>query len=475
MDSFSYTLSPKHFTQAFPFHLVLDSSLKIVQTGCVLERTLDRSLIGDNVEDYFVISRPKITWDLSVIKNKQQSLFVLSVKESNMILKGQMVWDASIEKLFFLCSVWVHKANDLKVLGLKFQDFALHDTTSDFIILQRTSQMALEDAQALTQEVQLQKEQVETLLKQQEKLTKEAHERAQILEETLINLRKTQLHLVQAEKMSALGQLTAGIAHEINNPLAFISGNLQYLEGDITNLLKFAATYQTQNNYSSPSLEEAFAQLDFEFLEADLPKLLNSLEAGSDRIMEIVNALRTFSRLDEAPIKQIDIHEGLDSSLRLLQHRFNEKPHRSEIVIHKRYFNSLPSIECYAGQLNQVFMNVLANAADAIENSYQEHPMIQIATDQLDNHWIQVSILDNGSGIPEEVQNKIFDPFFTTKPIGKGTGLGMSISRQIVTEQHSGRFYFQTRRNAGTQFFIELPISQSLPAANTANESMQEN
>ncbi|MEO0869964.1 MAG: histidine kinase dimerization/phospho-acceptor domain-containing protein [Cyanobacteria bacterium J06642_11] len=232
MGSFEYTLSPQVFAQAFPFHLVIDASLKIVQAGDVIQRVLDVSLVGERIEDYFLISRPKIDWDLAAIQQKQQSLFVLSVKQSKIILKGQMSWDPSQEVLFFLGSVWVHKADDLKEMGLKFQDFALHDTTSDFVILQRTSQMALEDAQALTQEVQLQKEQVENLLKQQEQLTNEAHKRAQMLEETLGNLRQTQLHLVQAEKMSALGQLTAGIAHEINNPLAFISGNLEILESD---------------------------------------------------------------------------------------------------------------------------------------------------------------------------------------------------------------------------------------------------
>lgn len=462
MDSSAiYTLSTENFAQAFPFHLVLDSSLKIIQIGHVIERVLGVSLVGDNVENHFVISRPKIDWDLVAIQNKQQSLFVLSVKKSKIILKGQMSWDAAAEVMFFLCSVWVHKADDLKALDLKLQDFALHDATSDFVILQRTSQMALEDAQALTQEVQLQKEQVETLLRQQEKLTKEAHERAQMLEEALENLRRTQLHLVQAEKMSALGQLTAGIAHEINNPLAFISGNLEYLENDVANLLKFATSYQTHKHHPSPKLEDAFAKLDFDFLKTDLPKLLNSLEVGSNRITEIVNALRNFSRLDEAPIKQISIHDGLNSSLRLLQHRFNKQPNRPEIIINRHYCNSLPHIECYAGQLNQVFMNVLANAADALESSCQTMPTIKIFTHQIKKDWIQVAIVDNGPGIPIDVQDKIFDPFFTTKPIGKGTGLGMSISRQIVTEQHGGRLYFQTQIQTGTEFFIELPVSQS--------------
>lgn len=459
MENFSYTLPPASFARAFPFHFVLAPSLQIIQAGDTLQQLLKTCLVGDSAEKHFTILRPKIGWDLAQIIKRQQSLFVLSANQSVVNFKGQMLWDDG--RLFFLGSVWVHKAAELKKLGLTLKDFALHDTTTDFLVLQRTSQMSLEDAQALTQQVQCQKEQVEALLLQQEKLALEASERAQILESTLTNLRQTQLHLVQAEKMSALGQLMAGIAHEINNPLAFINGNLDCLKADVANLLKFVLLYQAEKSNPSAALEKAFSELEFDFLEADLPKLLQSLQTGSDRITEIVHALRNFSRLDESPIKQVDIHGGLDSSLQLLQHRIKAQPKRAEIAIYKNYSASLPSIECFAGQLNQVFMNILANAIDILEQCSQDVPQITLSTRQLNNNWIRIEIADNGPGIPSDIQTKIFDPFFTTKPIGKGTGLGMSISRQIITEQHGGHLYFQTSPQTGTKFFIELPIAQS--------------
>ena len=461
MVGLHYTLPPESLAQAFPFHFVLDSSLHIVQVGGVLQRLLVNSVIGDAIEQHFVISRPKVSWDLAKILTKQQSLFVLRAQASALNLKGQMTWVEGENVLFFLGSVWGYKPGDLQDLGLKLQDFALHDATTDFVILQRTSQIALEDAQALTQQVQRQKEQVEKLLQHQEKLTTEAHERAQTLEKILTDLRQTQLHLVQAEKMSALGQLMAGIAHEINNPLAFISGNLDCLKTDVASLLKFMALYRDHRQQLPSELATEFSELEFDFLETDLPKLLRSLKTGCDRITEIVKALRNFSRLDESPIKQVNIHDGLDSSLQLLQHRLKEQPGRLPITVTRHYSPSFPLIECFAGQLNQVFMNIIANAIDALESYSNQIPTITITTIRLSTDWVRIAIADNGPGIPSPIQAKIFDPFFTTKPIGKGTGLGMSISRQIITEQHGGRLSFQTSAQVGTQFLIELPISQS--------------
>src|SRR6476646_2681257 len=243
--------------------------------------------------------------------------------------------------------------------------------------------------------------------------------------------------------MSSLGQLVAGIAHEINNPVNFIYGNLthagEYIQ-DLTALLKL---YQQQFPQPTPEIEAEVEAIDLDFLLADLPKLLASMKVGADRIQKIVSSLRNFSRMDEAEMKAVNIHEGIDSTLMILQNRLKAKAEHPEIKVIKEY-GDLPLVECYAGQLNQVFMNIISNALDALEESEQvqglphsqpQPSQICIRTEKLDSGWVRIRIIDNGLGISDAAKLQLFNPFFTTKPIGKGTGLGMSISYQIVTEK----------------------------------------
>ncbi|MFY7807293.1 MAG: GAF domain-containing sensor histidine kinase [Limnoraphis robusta] len=301
-----------------------------------------------------------------------------------------------------------------------------------------------------------------------------ALQQAELLAETKAlaeNLKQAQIQLVQTEKMSSLGHLVAGIAHEINNPVNFIYGNL-YPATDLTqDLLDLVQLYQQEYSQPTAKIEEKISEIELDYLSEDLPKILSSMRLGAERIRQLVLSLRNFSRLDEAEVKAVDIHEGIDSTLLILHHRLKSKSERSGIELIKNY-GKLPKVECYAAQLNQVFMNILSNALDALESLQNQSdasflPTITIKTaviqktDCTPTNWVMISIQDNAGGIPPEVKNKIFDPFFTTKPVGKGTGLGLSISYQIVVEKHKGTLQCESQLGQGTEFKIQIPVKHS--------------
>ncbi|MBF2063561.1 MAG: GAF domain-containing protein [Calothrix sp. C42_A2020_038] len=291
--------------------------------------------------------------------------------------------------------------------------------------------------------------------------TQELIDKNQSLQQTLENLKRTQSQLIQSEKMSSLGQMIAGIAHEINNPINFIHGNIQHTNQYIQDLLDLINIYQQECSNPSPAVEEKIEEIDLEFILKDLPKMLDSMKVGTSRIRNIVLSLRNFSRLDEAEMKFIDIHEGIDNTLMILQHRLKKQSERDEITVIKEY-GQLPEVNCYAGQLNQVFMNILSNAIDALEeelrNGRTKAPIIKICTEVVNNHKVKIKIADNGCGIPETVKQKIFDPFFTTKPIGSGTGLGLSISYQVIVDKHQGQLICNSTPGEGTEFIVEIPM-----------------
>ncbi|MTJ52160.1 HAMP domain-containing protein [Anabaena sp. UHCC 0253] len=317
----------------------------------------------------------------------------------------------------------------------------------------------------------------ETLVKNNElteinqRLELEIHERKQIeiaLKNALEKLKNTQAQLIQTEKMSSLGQLVAGIAHEINNPVNFISGNIIHISEYAHELLNLISLYNEEFPNPSDKIQDKIEEIDLEFILEDLPKVINSMQIGSNRIREIVLSLRTFSRLDEADMKEVDIHEGINSTLLILQNRLKAKSEHPEIKVIKNYGN-LPLVQCYAGQLNQVFMNIINNAIDSLEiynnqrslAEMQNHPsQIIIHTKLTNNNQVEIRIIDNGLGITDNIKSKLFDPFFTTKPIGKGTGLGLSISYEIIVNKHSGILKCESEIGKGTEFLIQIPLHQ---------------
>ncbi|MEM9092447.1 MAG: ATP-binding protein [Cyanobacteria bacterium P01_F01_bin.53] len=302
------------------------------------------------------------------------------------------------------------------------------------------------------------------LEKRNNEFFKEIHERKSAeskLQLALTDLKQTQVQLIQSEKMSGLGQMVSGIAHEINNPVNFIHGNLKHLNTYFDDLLSLSRLYQEAYPEPVEAVQQELEELDLAFLKKDLPKLLKSMNVGTERIREIVKSLRTFSRLDEAAVKQADIHEGLESTLMILQHRLEATSERPAVAV-VRCYDKLPMVECYAGQLNQVFMNIMTNALDAMEGKKNTEPStLTLATQSCpERQEVVITIGDNGEGIPSAILNKIFDPFFTTKPVGKGTGLGMSISHQIITEHHQGSLTCHSTLGHGTEFTLTIPTVQ---------------
>lgn len=327
----------------------------------------------------------------------------------------------------------------------------------------------------------VERERIEAALRQSQEQLKN---QAQRLEQTLEELQQTQLQLVQNEKMSSLGQLVAGIAHEVNNPVNFIYGNLRHAKTYITDLLKVLQLYQKKYPDSSSELDTILDPSELEFVIADLPKIFDSMEIGAERIRDIVNSLRIFSRLDEAEIKAANLHEGIDSTLLILQRRLEANSTNPGILVVRNY-GDLPLVECYAGQMNQVFMHLLVNAIDAIEEAREKKQAakrqkdgglvsriaerlsatITIQTCYLPADLIEIRISDSGIGMAEDVKSHLFDPFFTTKPIGKGTGLGLSISYQVVVAKHQGTLECNSTLGKGTEFIITIPRRLALPVS----------
>ncbi|MDB9311646.1 ATP-binding protein [Spirulina sp. CS-785/01] len=321
------------------------------------------------------------------------------------------------------------------------------------IALQQYQEHLTEIVQKRTQELTEANQQLQIEIKERETKTQQ-------LEELLTTLQRTQAQLIQTEKMSSLGQLVAGVAHEINNPINFIYGNINYLQDYGQDLFSLIEVYDHCCDHNNLEVKATKRAIDLEFIQQDFPQILQSMKSGAERIQNIINSLKTFSHHNESDLKWADIHKGLDSTLMILSNRLKPNPYKPHIDIIKNY-QEIPFIECYAGQLNQVFLCMLNNAIDAIEYDKRRDKKpnhIIITTQKINEEQIKITIEDTGEGIEEDLQNKLFDPFFTTKPVGVGTGLGLTICYQIIVEKHKGEILVESQPQEGSQFTIILPI-----------------
>jgi two-component system, NtrC family, sensor kinase len=364
-------------------------------------------------------------------------------------------------------------------------------------ILDAASGPLLEDLDTIVSQYQLESnQQQEEIARQQEELYRQAQISANLarsqaaeLEQALAELKTAHDRLIQSEKMSSLGQLLASVAHELNNPVSFIYGNVNHAIAYVHELLEIIGIYQEDYPNPGSHLTTYLEEVDFNFIKEDLPKTLSSIKIGSDSMHQLVLSLRDFSRKDEARMKRIDIHDGIESTLLILQNRLKANGKNQAIEILKDY-GEIPAIEGYPCQMNQVFMNLIGNAIDALEMKRGDwgttvpewqldderwglsgsspdgfDPTICIRTHLGEGERVVIQISDNGAGMTSEVQAALFNPFFTTKPVGKGTGLGLSISHQIIVEKHGGQIHCFSTPGQGTEFWIELPVKQSCPVA----------
>ena len=337
---------------------------------------------------------------------------------------------------------------------------------------------ALELRKAMINIVLCQIDKLEKLNRALEESVAREREKTAHLKTAMSELKRAQTQLVQSERMSSLGQLVSAVAYEVTNPINFIHGNLIYANEYSQKMIDLLQLYDQHYPSPSPEIQAQIEAVELEFIVEDLPKLLGSMKVGANRIREIVQSLRNFSRIDEADIKPVDIHDGLDSALLILSNRLKPKPDRPAIHLIKEY-GSLPLVECYPVQINQVFMNVLTNAIDALEDAFvnnnlsshcgdKEEPVkcgqIRIVTEICPGEKaVAVRVEDNGWGMTQTVRQKIFEPFFTTKPVGKGAGIGLTISHEIAVEQHGGKLICNSAPGEGTELIIEIPLNQTHP------------
>ncbi|MFN6535300.1 MAG: protein kinase domain-containing protein [Nostoc sp. EkiNYC01] len=436
---------------------------------------------------------------INYVKRTREIFVSDSAQTVNFLVNDSYILQEQPKSL--LCIPMINQGNLLGILYLE-NNLAMAAFTRDRIgilnLLSTQAAISLENAilyKNLAQAKNKLEKYSQTLEDKVNERTQELNDRNHCLQKALQELHSTQTQLIQSEKMSSLGQMVAGIAHEINNPINFIHGNITHVNEYVQGLLDLITTYQQECSNPSSLINEKIHKLDLDFLVDDLPKILDSMKLGSSRIRNIILGLRNFSRLDESEMKPVNIHQGIDNTLMLLQHRLKEKSGHSEIEVIKEY-GHLPEVTCYAGQLNQVFMNILNNAIDALEESFVightleegEAPMslldkqrshtgelqrclrqgsptqfqgqIRIVTELTNSNTVMIQISDNGCGMTSQVQQKIFDPFFTTKTVGNGMGLGLSISYQIVVDKHKGQLTCRSFPGKGTDFIIEIPIRQ---------------
>lgn len=463
----SSELSEKLLTQAFPFHIVIDDLGSILSFGEPLARKIGQ-VHEDNKSlfDHFTFQHPsgvKSVADLAKFKNK---LFLLaSKKHSDLVLRGQLVVNENQSHFVFLISPWVTDVDVLDSLGFSLNDFPVHSPMSDFLILVQAQKVSLDDSMRLSDELtHLNKELEERVLRRTKALERQAEELLEsksVLEREMKERERVEVELRHAQKLESVGQLAAGIAHEINTPMQYIGSSLSFLNdsfSDLESLNKSLNSYLSQDCLMADpkvmEFQEKLEDADLDYLCERGPKALNRALEGIARVTEIVSAMNEFTHPDRKEKDNADINRALGTVLTVAS---NEYKYVARI---ETDLQEIPLIDCYLGDLNQVFLNLVVNAAHAIAENNVEEGTIKVST-RMENGSVVVSVADNGTGIPKDIQHRIFDPFFTTKEVGRGTGQGLSISHNIIVEKHGGRLYFETSPKHGTTFFIELPIASN--------------
>ncbi|MEA5506723.1 response regulator [Halotia wernerae UHCC 0503] len=465
-------------------------SLTVMETGVIL-------IVDDNPNNLEVLSEALIDtdWEILVAVNGEGAIAQAEYACPNIILLDVMmpgidgfVTCQRLKSNPQTCDIPIifmtalsETVDKVKGLNLGAVDYITKPFEQEEVLARVKTHLKIHN---LTQQLQIQNQQlkqemserlaVETQLQMlTQELEQRVEERTFQLSQALHNLQQAQVSLIQQEKMSALGELVAGIAHEINNPVNFILGNLSYASEYTQNLIHLFDLYQQY--YPEPEVEIAqkIDEFDIDFLIQDFPQIISSMYKGTKRLAQMIHSLRHFSRRDDSAVKPTDIHEGIESTLLILQYRLKANPERPAIEVIREYEN-LPLVECFPGPINQVFMNLLANAIDALEEKLgiadwkleknfckPITPKIWIRTSiQAQGSAVTIQIADNGIGMTEEVKQRLSEPMFTTKPVGKGTGLGLSITRQIIEEKHGGAIWFVSEAGEGTQFWIEIPLTR---------------
>lgn len=425
--------------------------------------------------DYKVRPFPSGKLALAGIQHSQPDLILLDIQMPNMdgyqICQQLKANEVSRDIPVIFISALNEGIDKVKAFSVGGIDYITKPCQKEEVLARVNTHLQLISLQKmLKQENSLQAKQLEAQNTQLQFMNKTLLKLNQELEVKYNQLQQAQLQLVQSEKMASLGQLLAGVAHEINNPISFIDGNLTYASEYVQYLIEHLQLYQNKYPHPGAQIKENAEKIELNFLIDDLPKVINSMRMGTELISNISISLRNFSRTDTTNLIKANLHEGINSTLLILKHRLKTNNFRPAIEIIKKYGN-LPEIECYPGQLNQVFMNIIANAIDALDESIQGRSweeieanpcQITIITEVLtDNSSVVIRIQDNGIGMPKELQEKIFEYLFTTKNVNKGTGLGLSISRQIIQEKHQGKLICISAPRKGTEFMIELPINHT--------------
>ena len=440
------------------------TSLNLLETILVIDDSnVNQSILKIFLEDehYKVLTGIDYESGINIINNQQIDLILLDVvlpKIDGFEICRLLKLDSKTKDIpVIFMTALSNKEEKVKGLSLGAVDYITKPFQQEEVIARIQVHLKL---RRLNLELDRQKQQLE----------QRVQERTAELSQALEDLKKTQLQLVQSEKISLLGQLVTGVAHEVNNPLGFISINLYYANKYVQDLMNIVKLYQKQFPNPGNEIEAKIEESDLEHSLEDLPKLISSMKRGADRIHGIMQSLRNFSRSDRNQKKAVDIHDGLETTLMILQHRLQPRGKRPIIQVIKEYGN-LPQVECYPGQLNQVFMNLLANAIDALEEGVGKRewriektqfltPQIRIYT-SVNNEQVTIRFTDNGQGMSESVQSKIFNSCFTTKPEGKGTGLGLLISYQIVVDQHGGELNCVSTLGKGTELTLKIPVRLS--------------